>query len=355
MPKTRRESIAGISSSNPTPNSALNRIRSLDSKSRDKFKSNNPGIKKTITSNSITPSNTVNTSASPSLNVPTCYLYANAPNQQQPESKPSTTSILKNTATTKSSTSIGCNSESSNENGASNEKTTRRKSQTTVIKTNADKKDVFERLSKRTNSLKNLANSNSANKSKTSSTSSTSSEEAENKGNSSNDEASNMDDNVFHSSTNSSLTNQLNQAPSNNHSISKTSVFERLYKSNIAAHMSHQNQDKDSENYKNNTGSTLKKNMSISSANLISSNNNQSNQQPTQVNPVKKPTCLTRQRGIYSSTKTCAKTKTAKDESGNEETGEAKNADEIIGDVSLTAAGPASSFLSQKLMDIFNK
>jgi hypothetical protein len=63
--------------------------------------------------------------------------------------------------------------------------------------------------------------------------------------------------------------NSSDEHPTAN-SISKTSVFERLYKSNIAAHMNHQaallndNQSVSTQNNVNN----LKKNMSLSSANL---------------------------------------------------------------------------------------
>lgn len=75
---------------------------------------------------------------------------------------------------------------------------------------------------------------------------------------SSNDEATNAEDTAFL---------KMNSHNNSNSKAAKTSVFERLYKSNIAAHMS----DKET-NSSSSSSSSLKKAMSVSSASLASSN-----------------------------------------------------------------------------------
>ncbi|RNA16218.1 hypothetical protein BpHYR1_025853, partial [Brachionus plicatilis] len=199
---------------------------------------------------------------------------------------------------------------SSNTSTRSSEES-RRKSYGTVKNLAESKKDVFERLSKKANSMKNL----SKNLCKNSSSCSSSGEEPDHRA--LGDE---NDDNVFQTAYNSGT--------------AKTSVFERLYKSNIAAHMSQ-------DEVKN---SSLKKNMSVSSANLIS--NGQSNQ-----NSVKKSN-LSKNKGFIN---TRVSLKGRKDDSGNDESNESKTSDsETIKNESprdLTK----SSFLCKKLVDLYDK
>ena len=139
----------------------------------------------------------------------------------------------------------------------------------------ASASNVFERLSKRTNSLKNLASSLSTTKPKGVNDTDSASEQTGEKGSSSNDEVHEEFTQTYLTSPNNSTNNSNNSNTQNpNQNLSKTSVFERLYKSNIAAHMNPNSQLlNETGNLKNLDSSTLKKNMSVSSASLTSSNN----------------------------------------------------------------------------------
>ncbi|CAF0775802.1 unnamed protein product [Brachionus calyciflorus] len=296
VPKTRRESTTSNSTNSSISTNALNRIRSLDSKSRDKFKSTT-NLKSTNNKSCSSTNSPVTT------NVPACYLY---PCQDLKTQERNKTKLIDN-------------------------EPPRRKSQNTLIKTppnETNKNDVFERLSKKANSMKNL--SQSLTKNKNSSSSSSSSEDVDHKS-----YADELDDNVFHS--NSLNTNQTNNS-------NKTSVFERLYKSNIAAHMN--NQDDKS--------SSLKKNMSVSSANLISNLASQSSKKLSLKNSKN-----------FINTRVSLKNSNVKkeDSSGNEESINENKTSDSEGvklessprDESIQSKQVSSSFLSKKLMDLFEK
>jgi hypothetical protein len=223
------------SASSSSSSSSLSRIRSLDSKSREKLRSNKDLKKSNVNLSLSTTSNnnhqqTLPPSGSSNSN------YSSKPTKSENEG---------GSSRRKSSISNGVSLTINNNcfNSSSNPSFSSTKPADNCL----SKKDVFERLSKRTNSMKNLAAS--LNNKATRSTGSPSSDR-ENDGNLSPQTSS-------------------DEHPTAN-SISKTSVFERLYKSNIAAHMNHQasmlndNQTVSSQSNVNN----LKKNMSLSSANL---------------------------------------------------------------------------------------
>ena len=100
-----------------------------------------------------------------------------------------------------------------------------------------------------------------------------------------------------HETSHNTLVNSASTAPhlSHHHSLSKTSVFERLYKSNIAAHMNSNsssligeqsgsglaNAKTGADAISSSSTQSLKKNMSLSSASLASSVQNATNVSPT--------------------------------------------------------------------------
>jgi len=242
---------SSVSSTSST--SSLSRIRSLDSKSREKLKSNKDLKKSTA---NLTTSIT-STSCSSSSNQPQTTLLPPSGSSKQQINK------SENENRKKTSISNGVSLQINNNcfNSSSNP------SFSTPAQKQADlsKKDVFERLSKRTNSMKNLAAGLKA----TRSTGSPSSSDRENDGKIS---PISSDEHVLSNHIDNNNSNQQN----NNNSISKTSVFERLYKSNIAAHMNHQasllNENQQQITSQTNVNN-LKKNMSLSSANLVTNSN----------------------------------------------------------------------------------
>ena len=341
---------------------SINRIRSLDSKSREKYKScipnsnsnSNSAVKKQQSSPNSSSNTTTTTNSIPITPIiqtnliPSCYLYPKS-------SSTSSDNSNSNNGSNSSKSSLSIGSEINTENVQNSEKgTVRRKSQVFLANgklsntaESGNKADVFERLSKRTNSMKNLSNSQIKPNSKSIGNSSDNEKTF-----SSNDEASTSQEyglpqhNNHHNTSNSTANN-----------LSKTSVFERLYKSNIAAHMNnHQNEINNHTAVEKNS---LKKNMSVSSANLVSAVANQN------INTTNSYISKNKTNGI-NLTKQRAKIGKISDEADdnnsleNFEKCEKDNTTNEEIDSNLIKKDPnfikpSSSFLSHKLMDLFNK
>lgn len=284
--------------------SSLNRIRSLDSKSRDKLK-NKDFLKKSTSSlsggastklansrNSSEASKNRLKSASSQLPPagPSAHSGSTSPTNFNSNSNPSFKVDESRTAASTSSSNIG-----------------------SATQTQSSRVDVFERLSKRTNSMKNLSNGNlsTSNQSHRKSHRSIHSPASSDHDTDSkcSPTTSHVEDHDSHSHNSVS-----SHSTSNHNSLSKTSVFERLYKSNIAAHQSYKNQDNDNTAH---GGSTLKKSMSNSTASLASNSGSGNSSTLT-----RRSNWTTRTRGNLSAS---AKAKFAK-QNDNEDT--SKNDDD---------------------------
>lgn len=300
------------SASTTSSSSSLSRIRSLDSKSRDKLRSQNKDLKKSNVNLSV--SN--NQQSLP----PSGSMQFKATKSETETSTSRRKSSISNAASTP--VNNNCFNSTSNPSFSSNIKT----------QENCTKKDVFERLSKRTNSMKNLA-ANLNNQKSTRSTGSPSSSDRENN-----------DGKISPNSVSSDEQVSTNNDTQNSNSISKTSVFERLYKSNIAAHINNQaSLLNDSQVVTSQTNvNNLKKNMSLSSANLVSSSLNIST--PNTLKKLNQPTSRTpstQQRTFNkSSTRLNMKDDSARIEANNSEynySGDDSNDDSNKNSTQMTA------------------
>lgn len=313
------ESNSSTSSSTNSNNITISRIRSLDSKSREKFKQQlstakvDSSLSQSNKMKASSPTNSISSNSSNEVVVPTCYLY---PASQQPGQQTSDKSRHKKCQQPHSSGLPTSPTTMNNPSSSSN---------------TANKTDVFERLSKRTISMKNLSRpasrshnyqlpGNNSNNSGTASSNSDNEVPADLNGSclsneavkpstqkyvkagsvSSNEDTESTDDHLYgiNSATASQSSmrlkpckminnNSSSGTASSSNLASKTSVFERLYKSNIAAHlMSHQNEtaQPSSTNTAANLSSSsstssnnLKKNMSTSSTSLVSSTSSSHN------------------------------------------------------------------------------
>lgn len=283
-PSTSKKDLSHYSSTNST--ATLSRIRSLDSKSRDKLK-NKDFLKKSQSSL------TSNKMASSQKNLSETSKKLKSASSQLPPAAPTSSSHSNSTSPTPNNFNSNSNPSfkidnsitSSNQTPATNSSTS----------TSAARSDVFERLSKRTNSMKNLSNNsiNNANVKKINrSRNSPSSSDHDTDGKSS-PTCSHMED---HSEISHNTQSTVSHSSNATNSLSKTSVFERLYKSNIAAHQSLKNEQLNHEQPSNHHGASLRKNMSNSTASLTSNTTASSLSRKSHLNTHRARSNLTRSK-----------------------------------------------------------